>query len=144
MKGKQPIVLFAIALVIIVAVVVGIVLSKGGKEAPHDHSTHDHSQGEQAASDTDEVDAVATDTVAITDFAYSPATITVKAGTAVTWTNQDSVMHTVTTEDGAPVSFDSGNFGQGETYSFTFEEPGTYDYYCIPHPYMKGTVVVTE
>lgn len=82
--------------------------------------------------------------VTITGYAYQPASIEVKVGTTVTWTNQDTVEHTVTTEDGAPASFDSGLFGKGESFSYTFKEPGQYDYLCTPHPYMKGTVTVTE
>lgn len=71
--------------------------------------------------------------------AYGPTTITVKAGTKVTWTNDDDVAHTVTADDG---TFDSGFFDAGRSWSFTFARPGTYAYHCLPHPWMKGTVVV--
>lgn len=77
--------------------------------------------------------------VEIEDFAYAPATITVKVGTTVTWTNKDTVRHTVTADNGL---FDSGLFGKGESFSYTFTEAGTYSYFCIPHTYMKGVVVV--
>lgn len=77
--------------------------------------------------------------VAIVNFTFAPDSLTVKVGTTVTWTNQDSMRHTVTSDDGF---FDSGLFGQGETFSYTFAEAGTYPYYCIPHPYMKGTIIV--
>ncbi|MRS04355.1 hypothetical protein EG832_14240 [bacterium] len=77
--------------------------------------------------------------VEIEDFAYVPATITVKVGTTVTWTNKDTVRHTVTADSGL---FDSGLFGKGESFSYTFTEAGTYSYFCIPHTYMKGVVVV--
>ena len=83
-------------------------------------------------------------TVTIKDFAYSPATLTVKVGTKVTWTNEDSVAHTVTADQPSSDAPASGNFGKGESYSFTFNKAGTYSYYCMPHPYMKATVVVTE
>lgn len=77
--------------------------------------------------------------VEIEDFAYVPGTLTIKVGTTVTWTNKDTVRHTVTSDNGL---FDSGLFGKGETFSFTFTEAGTYTYHCTPHPNMKGTIIV--
>ena len=79
--------------------------------------------------------------VAVQAFVFDRAEITVPAGTTVTWTNNDPVAHTVTDVNQA---WDSGLFDQGATYSKTFAEPGTYDYYCIPHPMMIGRVVVTN
>ncbi|MGH2534222.1 MAG: cupredoxin domain-containing protein [Thermomicrobiales bacterium] len=78
--------------------------------------------------------------VAIEGFAFAPGSITVSVGTTVTWTNNDSAPHTVTADDG---SFDSGNLGQGDTYSLTFDTPGTYSYFCAIHPNMTAVVVVT-
>jgi plastocyanin len=66
----------------------------------------------------------------------------------VTWTNVDAIVHTVTSGDsdgrvGTPSGlFDSGDMVQGDQFSFTFDEPGTYPYYCVPHPWMTGTVIV--
>jgi len=65
--------------------------------------------------------------------------VTIRAGSAVLWTNKDGAPHTVTAKDG---SFDSGNLAQGASFSFTFQKAGTYDYFCAIHPSMKGTVVV--
>lgn len=79
--------------------------------------------------------------VAVQAFVYDSAELTVTVGTTVTWTNNDPVAHTVTDVNQA---WDSGLFEQGYTYSKTFTEPGTYDYYCIPHPMMIGRVVVTN
>lgn len=90
------------------------------------------------------IDAVQADKVEVKNYAYGPIAITVKIGTKVTWTNRDDVGHTVTTESGAPAKIDSGLFGKGESFSYTFEKAGTYAYFCEPHPYMKGTVIVTE
>ena len=73
-------------------------------------------------------------------YRFAPEAISVAAGTTVTWTNNDPVPHTVTDVNQA---WDSGLFDQGTTFSRTFTEPGTYDYYCIPHPMMIGKVVVT-
>lgn len=88
--------------------------------------------------------AAAVNEVTIQQYSFEPMTIKVKVGTKVTWTNKDSVAHTVTTQDGAPAAIDSGLFGKNKSYSFTFTKSGTYNYYCQPHPYMKGTVIVTE
>ena len=77
--------------------------------------------------------------VKISNFDYEPKDLEVKVGTTVTWTNMDSVEHTVTANDG---SFDSGLFGKDATFSFTFQSAGSFPYYCIPHPNMIGTVTV--
>lgn len=77
--------------------------------------------------------------VTIADFAFSPATLTITAGDTVTWTNEDAMVHTATSVDGA---FDSGDLEQGDSYSLTFTTPGTYDYLCTPHPSMTGRIVV--
>ena len=78
--------------------------------------------------------------VPIQAFVFQPTTITVPAGTTVTWTNHDPVAHTVTDVNQA---WDSGLFEESATFSMTFDTPGTYTYYCIPHPIMIGTIEVT-
>jgi plastocyanin len=78
--------------------------------------------------------------VAIKDTAFSPATITVKAGDKVTWTNNDSFAHTVTLDDN---SVDSGNLAGGATFDNTFATAGTFAYHCKIHSSMHGTVTVT-
>lgn len=86
--------------------------------------------------------AVATNSVEIKNLAFNPTPITVTVGTTVTWTNNDTVTHTVTSTSG-PASFDSGHMEPGNTFSFTFTEAGTYDYMCTIHPYMRAQVIVT-
>jgi plastocyanin len=63
----------------------------------------------------------------------------VKVGTTVNWTNNDGIVHTVTAVDG---SFDSGFFGEGESWSHTFDTVGEFEYFCIPHPWMRAMVIV--
>jgi plastocyanin len=75
-------------------------------------------------------------------FAFSPASMTIKAGTTVTWTNKTGAPHTVTSDSGDPASF-NGSVGGGATFSFTFTTPGTYQYHCNIHPYMAATITVT-
>jgi plastocyanin len=77
--------------------------------------------------------------VTISGFAFGPASISVAAGSTVTWTNQDGTAHTVTADDG---SFDSGSLAPGATFSQTFDTPGTYTYHCAIHSSMTGTVTV--
>lgn len=74
-------------------------------------------------------------------FAYQMANIQVRAGTTVTWTNQDNVPHSVTFKNGMK---DSGLLSQGQSFSYTFNTPGTYQYYCAVHPYMVATVTVVS
>jgi plastocyanin len=70
---------------------------------------------------------------------YDPASVTIKAGDTVTWTNGDQRDHTVVASDG---SFSSGNIGPGATYSFAFSKAGKFEYACSLHPRMKGVVEV--
>jgi plastocyanin len=77
--------------------------------------------------------------VALASFAFSPTSLTVKVGTKVTWTNNDSVTHTVTADQGA---FDSGDLAPGKSFSFTFSKAGTYSYHCNIHRSMTATIVV--
>lgn len=80
--------------------------------------------------------------IAIKEFTYSPTPATVKAGAEIRVTNADSAPHTLT-DRAAKRGFDSGTVKGGEAGSVTFSEPGTYDYFCEFHPYMKGRVTVT-
>jgi plastocyanin len=75
----------------------------------------------------------------IKGFAFNPDKVTIKAGTTVIWTNQDSNTHTVTGADG---NWGSEYLAQGETFEFTFDKPGTYAYRCNIHRVMVGEIVV--
>ncbi len=82
------------------------------------------------------------DMITIQNFAFSPATLTVAAGTTVTVTNKDSVTHTVTSSD-SPKAFDTGDVPAGSTTTFKApSKAGTYAYTCTIHPYMHGTLIV--
>jgi amicyanin len=83
---------------------------------------------------------IATTAVHIKNFAFSPATITVKSGATVVWTNDDSIEHDVTFDGGAIAS---STLAHNDTFSHTFTTQGTYNYICSIHPFMHGTVVVT-
>ncbi|WP_457112603.1 cupredoxin domain-containing protein [Marmoricola sp. URHA0025 HA25] len=83
-----------------------------------------------------------TKTVAIMNYAFSPAELNVEVGDTVTWTNMDTAPHTVTVTSG-PVKFASANLAKGQTFSYTFTTAGTYSYYCAVHPDMVAKVVVS-
>ena len=79
----------------------------------------------------------APDTINIQNFSFSPATLTVKKGATVTWTNNDSAPHQIKS-----ASFNSSQFGKGQNFTFTFNDAGTFDYSCAIHPSMKGMITV--
>ncbi|PWB68411.1 hypothetical protein C3F09_11700 [candidate division GN15 bacterium] len=79
--------------------------------------------------------------ISIAGFAFNPASLTVKAGSKVTWTNNDNTTHTVTSDDGTFTS--SGNLASGAVYQFAFSSAGTFHYHCTIHPTMTGTITVT-
>jgi len=78
--------------------------------------------------------------VAIQNYAFNPSTLTIHKGANVTWKNYDSVQHTVVSDSSA---FSSPLLSTGDTYTFQFNNTGSFPYYCSIHPYMKGTIVVT-
>ncbi|HWW48619.1 MAG TPA: cupredoxin family copper-binding protein [Xanthobacteraceae bacterium] len=79
--------------------------------------------------------------VKIENFVFTPATLTVKAGTTVTFENDDDIPHLVVATDN---SFRSKALDTGDTYAFTFTKPGDFPYYCGIHPHMQGKITVTQ
>jgi plastocyanin len=77
--------------------------------------------------------------VEVKDFAFGPTTLTISAGSQVTWLNKDDEPHTVVSDTG---TFRSGAMDTNENFSFKFDKPGTYHYTCSIHPRMVGTIVV--
>lgn len=88
-----------------------------------------------------QVAETAANTVTISDFSFAPQSVTVAAGTVVTWVNHDDEPHTVVSAD-SPTLFKSGALDTNDTFTYTFDKPGTYQYFCSIHPHMTGTVVV--
>ena len=79
-------------------------------------------------------------TISIDNFSFTPATLTVKAGTTVTWTNRDDIPHGIASSNNAfkrSAALDTDN-----SFSFTFTTAGTYQYFCYIHPHMVGSIVV--
>lgn len=85
--------------------------------------------------------AAATQQVHMSGYTYGPATLTIKVGDTVTWTNHDQAPHDAVTTAG-PAQLRSPMLATGQTWSFTFTAPGTYSYYCSIHPDMRGQIIV--
>ena len=77
----------------------------------------------------------------IKNVSYLQPRLQVTVGTTIEWTNNDPMPHTVTSTNR---SFDSGLISPGKTWRYTFTKAGTFNFFCTPHPFMKGTVVVRE
>jgi plastocyanin len=114
--------------------------------APSSSSGETAASGEETTSTTEQETGSETpetsgsgDAVEIVEFVFEPEELTVPVGTTVTFTNQDKAPHTATADDS---SFDTEELGQGDSAEQTFDEPGTFTYYCRFHVFMKGSVVV--
>ena len=91
------------------------------------------------------VKPAAASAVTVKQFQFMPADLTVKAGTNVTWTNEDDILHTATsgaTPGTADGKFDGPMDGRGKSFSHAFDQPGRYPYFCNRHNSMTGTIVV--
>ncbi|MEK7081049.1 MAG: plastocyanin/azurin family copper-binding protein [Patescibacteria group bacterium] len=79
-------------------------------------------------------------TISIKNFSFDPTTLTIKSGTKVTWTNDDSVTHTITSDSGSLLN--SGTISPGQSFSFIFTNIGTENYHCSIHTTMRGNIIV--
>lgn len=136
-----------------IALLLAVSACTGGDE-PADSAEEPADSSGQMADDGQPEAATAGERVevAITDFSYEPETIEVSAGDTVEWTNQDMFAHTVTDaeaeDDGGEFDGQLGDLdsvdAEGTMFERTFDEPGTYAYFCRFHPNMRGTVVVED
>ena len=140
MVWKIVIISIAIVFISIIiggAIIVTQVLTSNPNFAHHNNETHSPVNPQQNSSPAPE------GTVRIVDNAgsnsYSPNPIEAKVGETVTWVNDDSAVHTVTSTDGI---FDSDILQRGQTFNYTFDKEGEYPYYCMLHHNMVGTVSV--
>lgn len=154
--GKKQVVIVVVVVLVVVGVI-GTVFAMSGSD---DHAEHPHDDAKTSSTSTTSSTSNSESTapassgseqtssnavaVEISNFAYSPATLTVKVGTTVTWTNKDSARHDVAADDESSDAPSSELLGRGESYSFTFKKAGTYSYHCTPHPNMQAKVIVTE
>jgi plastocyanin len=99
------------------------------------------SSKKSSTSSTSSAPAAGGTTVSMKNIQFAPTSLTVKVGQTVTWTNDDSVVHNVTADDG---TFKSSNFGGGKTFSWKATKAGTFKYGCTIHPGMVATLTVTQ
>ena len=128
MNRKLRVALLALAIVVLATVGVMAGCSSSTSTPPATGGSSAPAAGSPGAAGT---------AVSIANFAFSPASLTVKVGDSVTWKNDDSTAHTV-----AFAAFDSGSIAPGASYSHKFDSAGTFDYKCSIHPSMTGTVIV--
>ncbi|WP_083915214.1 cupredoxin domain-containing protein [Ilumatobacter nonamiensis] len=136
------------------AVVVGLAACSGSdsdstsspaSEAPSSEavdSTPDTSTSSESGTDASDA-ASAGPAVNLERSRFEPAELEVSVGDTVTFTNSDAFAHTVTANDGEDFEFDSGEFGESETFEMTFDEAGSVAYFCQIHPTMRGTITVS-
>jgi plastocyanin len=145
MKKYVP---FILVIVVIVAIAAVAMANKDTKTAapppaPAPTNSSNQSTNNPSPNPTPPSSESSTEkTVSIVNMDYSPADVTIKKGTKVTWTNNDDVAHTVTADSGN--AFDSGNMNKGATFSHTFDTVGTIAYHCTFHSNMHGKITVTE
>jgi plastocyanin len=123
---------------LLAAATAAVALAACGSSSPN---TSTASSSPPAGATQGAASPVAAAKVAIRMFAFSPATVHVRVGGRITFTNFDSTAHTATADDGT--SFDSGTLSQGQSRTITFAKAGTYTYHCAFHAFMTGTVVVS-
>jgi plastocyanin len=144
--GKRVAVII-VAVLIIGGIVFGLTRNKNSnynsQANPPAASQNTQANNPSNSAQTNANTPTSTDSVTIQNFAFSPSDITVKKGTTVTWTNQDSTTHTVTEMD-SQTGPSSDNLNPGAKYTFTFTQTGTFKYHCSIHPEMLGTVTVTD
>lgn len=136
----------------IVIVILALALVGGGAwwlmrdqtDPTHQPTSTDPSTTTEANSDDSDQVRSGEVAIQIQDFAFNPRRIKIKKGTKVTWTNQDQVEHTVTSDNASSEVFDSELMATGATFSFTFDTTGTFGYHCQPDPTIIASVEVVD
>lgn len=136
LPGKNRTSVFLFVTVCTLAMIV-MMVSCGDSVTDAENGTNGNGNGTPASNE-----------VSMEGISFLPETLTVEVGTTVTWTNNSNVIHTVTsgTDGNHDGLFDSGNVAANEQFSYTFNETGTYPYFCIPHVNqgMTGTIIVED
>src|SRR4030042_3166627 len=127
-----------LGLILVLTMLLLLVISVSCTASDQSVSGTENGQDDAVTQNGDEIQ------IELRDFRFNPDMVTIKQGTTVTWVNKDGVTHTVTSgvRDNESGLFDSGNINSGATFSYTFNEKGTFDYFCVPHSGMDGTIVV--
>ena len=119
----------------------GITASPTATEAPQETPTPGVTASPTATETPQETPISTKANVDISQFAFVPGTLQVSVGATVTWTNEDSAPHTVSSKDDL---FDSGSLSRDDTFSYTFDQSGTFEYNCRIHPFMTVAEIIVE
>jgi plastocyanin len=141
--GKRPLWQWVLLYIVIGGIIYGLiyyfVFAKKGGGYNYSNGNPQQTPGTNQQTNPSSSTPVAKNSIQISNYSFSPATLTVKTGDTVTWTNQDSAGHSATADD---KSFDTGVLDQGKSGTSTFSKAGTYAYHCSVHPSMHGTIIV--
>jgi plastocyanin len=134
--------------VVIILAVLAVLIGVGFGVYSHNHTNNNSSSNSANSTNSNTSQQTTTNTNApqgtinIANMMFSPSQITVAVGGSVTWTNNDSIAHTVTDDLSNVDGPNSGNIAPGASYTFTFKKAGSYQYHCDIHHSMRGTIVV--
>ncbi len=124
---------------ILVAFGIGYFLFMGNKPSYKSNQIAPEPRAASSPTESSKQATPASHSINIQNFAFSQASLTVKKGDTIVWTNKDSAPHTVTWDNGGQ---SSGTLKKGDGYDFIFDTAGTFSYYCAFHPSMKGKIIV--
>lgn len=127
-----------LVIIIIAVVVIGGAIALTRKS----NNSQPATTGSQNSNSSSQNQSASTGSIDIKNMIFTPSQITVAKGGTVTWTNNDTTTHTVVDDLSNVDGPKSGNIEPGQTYSFTFNKTGSFQYHCSIHPSMRGTIVV--
>lgn len=132
--------------VLVTLVLLGTACANGEDDAANDPAAEEPAADTGAVAEVDPAAAQPAGEVELVGFSFKPEAIEIAVGDTVRWTNGDATRHTVTAGvDAVPTgAFQLTFAGRGDSAALEFIEPGEYRYFCTPHPFMQGTVTVTE
>src|SRR3989344_234871 len=140
---KGPVIIIVILLVVVAAIIFFSLSKSQGNSTPLNNVDNSNAGNQNTQNGNqnsgNEGSQPTSYSVDISGFAFNPDTLIIKAGDSVTWTNEDSAKHTVTSDSGSELG--SSLLSKSQTYSHTFNTAGEFDYHCTPHPYMEGKII---
>lgn len=135
---KNTKLLWSSLIIVLIVIVIGVVYYYMSYSSSNNSSSNTQQTPSQTTPST-ETPQSGEVPVEIKNFSFNPSSVTIKTGTKVTWTNQDSSSHKL-----AGDGIESGTLGNGQTFSKTFSSEGTFNYHCSIHPSMTGAITVVK
>ena len=137
--GKTNMTLWIVAIIVVIGIVVLLTTGSNNNSSPKTENTAPTGTTGTTETETSS-NTPSSYNIEITNFAFSPETLSIKKGDKVTWTNLDSASHTVSSDGSTELS--SQPLSQGKAYTHTFKISGTFSYHCAFHSGMKGKIIV--